>query len=203
MAISTYTELIASVANWAHRSDLDALMPDFVTMAESRISRDLRLRQQITSASLSATAGVQSVAIPADWLEFENLSVVANPDRNLVYVPVEHIDSAYSSASVGIPAVYTIEGGNILLAPTPSANYQVDVIYYARFPSLLTNSSNWLLTNHPNIFLFACLIEAYYFIQDEKMISLFTQRYNEGLQQLQEQDERASHSGSALRVKVI
>ena len=203
MALSNYTELIASVANWAHRSDLGALMPDFVTMAEARISRDLRLRKQITTTTLTALAGVQEVAIPTDWLEFENLSVQASPDRQLVYVPVEHIDSRYSSVSVGIPAVYTIEGENLLLAPTPAGDYPISVIYYARFPSLITAGNNWLLTNHPNIYLFAVLAEVFHYTQNPEQIQMFTARYNEGLQQLQEQDDRATHSGSALRVKVI
>jgi hypothetical protein len=204
MALSTYTELIASVANWAHRSDLTALMLDFVTMAEARISRDLRLRKQITSTTLTTTGGVRSVALPADWLEFENLSLSAGgTSRALVYVPVEHIDVKYDSAFTGMPAVYTIEGENILLAPTPDAAYNIGCMYFARFPSVITADSNWLLTNHPNIYLFSTLAEVFHYIQNPDQIQIFTARYNEGLQQLQDQDDRATHSGSSLRVKVI
>ena len=203
MALATYTDLQASIANWAHRSDLTALMPDFVTLAEARISRDLRLRQQITSTTLAATAGVQTVAIPADWLEFENLTVVASPDRQLVYVPVEHMDSRYDSMDVGIPVVYTIEGSSILLAPKPDAAYPLSVFYYARFPSIITNSTNWLLTNHPSIYLFSCLIEVFSYLQNSDEIAGFTARYSSEFDRLQNQDDRATHSGSALRVKVI
>ena len=204
MALSTYSELSASVANWAHRSDLGALMPDFVTMAEARISRDLRLRKQIITTTLTATAGSQAVAIPADWLEFENLTVQgAGLQRQLTYVPVEHMDAKYDASFIGLPGIYTIEGDNLLLAPTPDSDYPIGVIYYARFPSLITDGANWLLTNHPNIYLFATLIEAMFFIQDPEQIAAFTQRYNEGIKQLQDQDDRATHSGSALRVKVI
>jgi hypothetical protein len=205
MALSSYTDLIASVANWAHRSDLGALMPDIVAMAEARISRDLRLRNQIISTTLIATAGARSVPIPTDWLEFENLSIITSggSQRQLTYVPVEHMDSKYDSAYVGLPAIYTLEGDSLLLAPTPDSAYSIDAIYYARLPSIITNGTNWLLTSHPNIYLFACLAEVFLYTQNPDQIQLFSQRYSEGLQQLQVQDDRASHSGSTLRVKVI
>lgn len=203
MALANYADLQASIANWVHRTDLTAVIPDFVAMAESRISRDLRLRRQITTGTLQCVAGVQTVNIPDDWLEFENLSVEANPSRQLVYVPVEHIDAKYNSADSGVPAVFTIEGSQILLGPKPDSNYVLDNIYYARFPSLITNSTNWLMTNHPNVYLFSALIEAFMFVQNAEQASVFTQRYMQSIQDLQAQDDRATHSGSALRVKVI
>lgn len=203
MGLANYSDLQTSIGNWIHRSDLTSVIPDFVSMAEARISRDLRLRKQMTTATLTATAGSPTVALPADWLSFENISVAANPDRNLVYVPIEHIDSKYNSASSGIPAVYTIEGDDLILAPTPDSAYSLPVIYYARFPSLITNSTNWLMTNHPNVYLFACLIEAAQYTYDNDKVQMFSARYNEGLQRLQAQDDEAQHSGSALRIKVI
>ena len=204
MALANYTDLQASVANWSHRSDLGALIPDFVTMAESRISRDLRLRKQITSTTLTTTGGVDSVAIPADWLEFENLSITAGGiQRQLVYVPIEHMDTKYDNAFIGMPAVYTIEGDNVLFAPTPDSAYDVAAVYYARFPSLITAGTNWLMANHPNIYLFAVLVEVYHYTQNPEQIQAYTARYAVELKQLQDQDDRATHSGSALRVKVI
>lgn len=204
MALSTYTDLQASVASWAHRSDLAALIPDFVTLAEARISRDLRLRKQIVSTVLTCAANVQTVALPADWLENENVSVVASPERQLTYVTIEHLDSRYPSGGFsGLPAVFTIEGDSLLFGPIPDAAYSINMIYYARFPTLLSNATNWLLTNHANIYLFATLIEAFFYTQDPDQVALYTARYNEGIKQLQDQDDRATHSGSALRVKVI
>jgi hypothetical protein len=154
---------------------------------------------------LIATAGARSVPIPTDWLEFENLSIITSggSQRQLTYVPVEHMDSKYDSAYVGLPAIYTLEGDSLLLAPTPDSAYSIDAIYYARLPSIITNGTNWLLTSHPNIYLFACLAEVFLYTQNPDQIQLFSQRYSEGLQQLQVQDDRASHSGSTLRVKVI
>ena len=113
------------------------------------------------------------------------------------------MDTKYDSSFIGLPAVYTIEGDNLLFAPTPDSAYSVSTVYYARFPSLITAGTNWLMTNHPNIYLFAVLIEAFFYTQDPEQIKAFTARYAIELKQLQDQDDRATHSGSALRVKVI
>lgn len=204
MALANYTDLLAAVAAWAHRNDLTAVIPDFVTMAEARISRDLRLRKQITTTTLVTTAGVRGVAIPADWLEFENVSAATVPERQLSYVNVEHLDSRFPSGGrTGSPSVYTIEGDGLLFGPVPDSAYTINILYYARFPSLITASTNWLMTNHPNIYLFATLAEAMFYTQNMEQLQAYTQRYQGELSQLQAMDDRSTHSGSALRVRTI
>jgi len=203
MSLASYADLQTSIANWMHRTDLTSVIPDFVTMAEARISRDLRLRKQMTLTSLTCVPDNELVTLPTDWLQFENITVAASPDRQMIYVPIEHIDSKYQSESSGVPAVYSIEGDYLVLAPKPDSAYLLPVIYYARFASVITNSTNWLLTNHPNVYLFACLIEAAQYTMNNELIQVYTARYNEGLQTLQTQDDMSQSSGSALRVKVI
>ena len=204
MALANYADLGTSVAAWTHRSDLTSIIPDFVTMAEARIARDLRLRKQITTSTLTTVAATQSVALPTDWLEFENVSVALTPERQLTYVPIEHMDSIYPSGSGNSsPIVYTIEGDNILFGPVPDTAYTVNIVYYSRFASLITSSTNWLMTNHPNIYLFAVLIEAYTYLQDKEQSGVYAQRYMQELAQLQFVDDRSARSGSALRVRAV
>ena len=204
MALANYVDLQASVAAWLHRTDLTAVIPDFVTMAEARISRDLRLRKQITTSTLTTVPNTQGVTLPTDWLEMENISVATSIERQLTYATIEQLDSRFpSGGAMGTPVIYTIEGDQVLFGPVPDAAYTINIIYYSRLPSLITNSTNWLMTNHPNIYLFATLIEAFFYTQDAEQIARYTQRYNEGLNQLQQQDDRATHSGSALRVRTI
>ncbi len=47
MAISTYSDLKTTVANYLARSDLTSQIPDFITFAENRLRRDLRIRQML------------------------------------------------------------------------------------------------------------------------------------------------------------
>jgi hypothetical protein len=203
MALANYTDLLAAVVNWSHRTDLTAILPDCVALAESRIQRDVTLRTQIVTSTLTTTAGVQFVQLPTDWIEFENVSVATTPERQLSYVTVEQLDARYPlGASTGLPTVYTIEGSNILFGQTPDSAYTINIIYYAKFPSLITASTNWLMTTHPSIYLNAVLVEVMSYIRDNENLTLFNQRYVDSLRQLDAQDDRAVHSGSVLRVRV-
>jgi len=200
----TYSGLLASVASWMNRTDLTASIPDFVSIAESRISRELRLRKQITNATITASVLTRSAALPTDWLELENISVSGTPDSPLQYVTIEHMDVKYPEAGFsGKPFVYTIEGDNVILGPTPDSAYSIDIIYYARFPSVITTGANWLLTNHPNIYLYACLREGAFFTKDGSGAAQWDGLFKQEVKTLQDQDDEATHSGSALRVKAV
>ena len=56
MAIGTYAELQTAVANWLGRDDLTARIPEFIDLAEARLSRELETREQEKRATAS-TAG--------------------------------------------------------------------------------------------------------------------------------------------------
>jgi hypothetical protein len=203
MSLATYSDLLASVASWMNRTDLTSVIPDFVTIAESKIARDMRLRAQITTSTLTTPSdGTRTTALPTDWLEFENVSIAGTPETPCQYVNVEHMDVKYPiGGNSGRPYVYSIEGPNILFGPVPDAAYTVNIMYYARFPALATNSTNWLMTNHPNIYLYACLREACFFTK--KGAEQWDALYKQEVQNLQSVDDRSTHSGTVLRVKQV
>ena len=204
MALATYTDLQASVAAWLNRADLTAIIPDFITIAEAHHSRDLRLRKQITTTTLLTVASTRGVSLPADFLEFENLSILTSPERQVTYATVEQLDSVYpNNGQTGVPSLYTIEADQILFGPTPDGVYSVSALYYARFPSLATNTTNWLLTNHPTAYLYAALMQACIYIKDKSSAAEYKSLYDQIMKDLQTQDDRAQHSGSTLRVRCI
>ncbi len=67
MALTTYTELKASIADWLNRTDLTTTIPDFISLAEAQIERTLRTRQMIVRANASFDS--EYGAVPADFLE--------------------------------------------------------------------------------------------------------------------------------------
>ena len=202
MALANYADLTASVANWLNRTDLTAIIPDFVAMAESDISRDLRLRKQIVASTLATVGGVRGTLLPADWLEFENVSLLTAPERQLTYAPVEHLDVVYpNNGYSGAPSLYTIEGDQVLFGPTPDGVYQVGFLYYSRFTPLSIAPTNWLLTNHPTVYLYSALEQASIFLKDKSGAAEYKALYEQVVADLQKQDDRAQHSGSTLRVR--
>ena len=200
----TYAGLQATITSWLHRSDMASTVPDLVVLTEARIARDLRLRRQITGANLSTAAGVQAVPLPTDFLEMENVAVTSSGvQRNLEYVNIERMNVNYPTGGpTGVPGVFTFEGSSILFGPTPDGVYVTPIYYYARYSPLSVTPTNWLLTNHPNIYLFGALAEAGDYARNSS-IGTWEQKYKAGVLQLQDADDQSMFSGSALRVRSV
>lgn len=205
MALATYTDLLAAAASWLNRSDLTAQLPDFVALAEARIARDLRLRTQISTASLVTVAGVQSVSIPTDLLEIDNLTVTASGyERPMQVVTPEVLDTKFPVGQYsGVPVAYMISGDQFFFGPVPDAEYPISMRYFSRLPALAVTPTNWLLTKHPGIYLWATLAEAGPFMLDNERSAIFEGKYQADFEALRLSDERAVRGGSSMRVRPL
>ena len=205
MSIANYTDLQSSIASWMHRSDLTSVIPDFVALCEARISRDLRLRRQVIPGTLATVAGTRSVTLPTDFLEAENVSILnGDVEQNLEYATIERIGIKYpDGAGDGVPQIYSYEDSNIILGPTPDAVYTVNLYYYAKIDALSTTATNWLLTNHPNIYLFGSLAEAGDYVQSDALVQKWEAKYKKGITELMLSDNNSMYGGSTLRVRTV
>lgn len=204
MALANYTDLQTSVASWLNRTDLTAVIPDFITLAEERIARDLRIRKQVITTTLSTVANTQTVTLPSDFLEIENISLTStNPPGGLSVVTPEIMDRKYPAGyQSGQPVVYALLGDTIQFGPTPDGVYTVSLDYYQRL-NIATSTTNWLLTNHPGVYLNACLVEGCAYLMDADKAQAYDARYRAAVDMLQTTDDSALRSGSAMRVRPL
>lgn len=206
MALTTFGGLKTAVAAWIKHSGLTSVMPELLALTEARIARDLRIRKQVTNAALSTVAGTQTVTLPGDFLEIENIGISSSsPPRQLHVVTPELMDERYPAAFfTGVPVVYALLGDVIQLGPTPDAVYTVSLDYYQRFTGLSDDTdTNWLLTNYPGVYLFGMLTEAAVYTLDDERTKLFEARYQAEVQSLQTKDDESLRSGSAMRVRTL
>lgn len=68
MAIATYAELQDAVANWLDRSDLTVRIPEFISLAEGEMRRQLRSEAAFTPLSAVSTTWVNLIAAPDMYL---------------------------------------------------------------------------------------------------------------------------------------
>lgn len=201
MALANYTDLIASLPNWTKRADLASLYPDFVTLAEARIGRDVRVQAQIVTATLTTTSGTRGVTLPTDFLEAQSVTVSSvSPIATLTAVVPEYLNRRYpDDYQAGQPVLYSISGTSLLLGPTPDAAYDIALTYYARFDGLEANSTNWLMTNHPGIYLSAVMAEASIYTMEDA--GMWNAKYQGEVSALHQSDDESKRSGSAMRVR--
>ena len=208
MALSTFTELKDAVADWLDRSDLTARIPDFITLAEARVNRDLRIRAMEVRSTMTTTAGKKYFNLPANYIQMRNIQLNTNPVTPLEYITPEMMDRLYGSSTTGKPRAYTLIGDEIQLSPIPDSTYSLEMAFYEKFAPLGDGTggsvvSNWLTSNAPDVLLYGSLLEAEPFIKNDERIGVWVNAYNSAVTKIQSADARDRHSGSAMRVRNI
>ena len=201
MAISNYTELKTAVANWLDRDDLTDRIPEFIALAEARFNRVLRLRSMEVKYTANTVAGQRNLALPASYIQMRNFQVNTNPLTTLSYVTPEIYDRLWGGSTQGTPKFYTILADEVSLGPIPASAQEVEMLFYKKFDNLSGSvATNWMITNAPDIYLYGSMLEAEPFIMNDERVPLWSQALQQGVSDLQEQDNKDRHSGSALRV---
>ena len=76
MAITNYTTLQSTIADYLARTDLTTQIPLFIQLAENRLRRDLRIRPMLKVVTTTTTAGDPTVSLPSDFLEMQKQVLV-------------------------------------------------------------------------------------------------------------------------------
>ncbi len=196
MALTTYTELQASVADFLNRGDLSSVIPDFVTMTEAELNRTLRVREM--SVRTRAPLDSQYVKLPADFLGMRNIDLLTDPVTPLTYKNLQNLDIQRANDATGKPLYYSIMQNNIEFVPVPDADYTIEIVYYQKIPALssATDGVNWLLTDHPDAYLYGTLMHSAPYLQADERIGIWAGKYQQIIEQIKTSDEKAKFSGS-------
>ena len=201
MAISNYSELNTAVANWLDRDDLTDRIPEFIALAEARFNRLLRIRAMETKQTASTVASQRNLALPTNFIQMRNLQINTSPITSLEYVTPEMYDRLYGGSDTGTPKAYTILADEIQLGPIPASVQTIEMLFYKKFDALTSSAAtNWMITNAPDVYLYGCLLEAEPFIMNDPRVQLWATAFQQAIKDIQDQDNRDRHSGSALRV---
>ena len=196
---SNYTELLAEVEDWAKRPDLTAKIPDFVLYAEKRMNRDLTDDAKNTPRQMESSADVtissQTAALPSDFLKVRRLYITTDPITVLQYLTPDVFWSTNAASVSGTPTAYTIEGSNLVFAKSPDGTYTGKLTYQAAIPALVSNTTNWLLTAAPDMYIYASLISLAQYTRDTEYLNSVSTLYEEAKEALM----NGGKYGGALR----
>lgn len=185
MALSNYAELQASIASWLDHDALDATIPDFITLAEESINRDVRARDMVTSAELTISSRFTN--LPADHLQTIRLD--CNGNRLTARSTDDLIQKRYNGSASGEPCFFAPIGKTIEVYPTPDSSYTGTLQYYASVPALSDgNTTNWLLTAAPSVYLYGALIHAAPFLAEDARAGTWVQLYSAAVKNLNDRD---------------
>lgn len=192
MDLSTYSGLQAAIASYLTRDDLSDVIPTFIALFESKFSRVQTLSQMETTATL--TPGVDgTVSLPADFSELRYVQANGAPAYMLT------ASNAAASSSIagtsGLVRSYFIRGNK--LATAPISQYGLTIGYYAKVPALsATNTTNWLLTQYPDAYLYGSLAEAAAFQMDDTALQRWEAMFKGVMQDITSADAGRWNAGA-------
>jgi len=204
MALSTYSELQATVANYLNRDDLTAFIPTFITLTENRLNRELRVRANMVRATTTTTAGQAFYDLPSDLIELRNITYDNNSQSHaLRYLSPESVSREYGTILSGQPRAYTNLGNDLKLTPTPDAAYTISINYFSQLRSLSDSvATNDVLAEYPSLYLFGSCLEGAIYLNDTDQTNRFGSVFQKALDDVQRAEEAARYSGTVMTTSI-
>jgi hypothetical protein len=201
MPISTYSELQAAVADFLNRDDLTTAIPNFISLAEAALNRRMRAPEMVTRATVTIDAEYENR--PSDWLETIRYQVNTNPIAVLEFVtPEEAIIQKTKYSASGQPLFFSTVGTQFQHVPVPDTSYTGELMYYARIPALsVSNTTNWLLTANPDIYLYATLVQSAPYLKEDERLATWATILDRLLAEHDVAQERAKTGSSRLVIR--
>jgi len=166
--ITNYATLQSAIADYLNRADLTAQIQTFIQFAEADLNTRLRSREMIVNAT--ATSDGQFVSLPPDWLEAINMMIVGGQSP-LRYITPDEADVINKAQTYTSTRFYSMTTGIIELVPPAVDDITIDMVYYGKIPALSdANTTNWLLTKAPDVYLYGALTHAAPFLMDDQRI---------------------------------
>lgn len=200
--IADYDELKGAVADFLNRDDLTAVIPTFIRLAEARIDRDLRhWRQEKRS---TAQLLDQYTGLPVDFLQPIRFQLTSAPTNELKPISQAQLLQLRGDRNdrVGRPEYYALTAGSIELFPTPNTTYDASLVYYSRIPALsATNTTNWVLSEAPDAYLYGTLVHTAPYLKDDSRLTVWESLFKLSLDTLNLSSSDAKFGGSGLQMR--
>ena len=205
MAVSTYTELKASIANWLNRSDLsDEIADDFIKLTEADFNAKLRIRQmeQIDTVTINS----ETVSVPTGFISVRSFYILSSSTKYpLEYITPHNLFEIRGGSRSGRPRSYTIEADNeteqFRFGPSPDVSYTGYLSYYKNIEALSSsNASNPILDKHPGIYLYGSLYHAANFLggMDPDQKQNWLSMYVAAMERCENNDKQDSYGGAPV-----
>jgi hypothetical protein len=190
----TYDSLVENIQSYLERTDTATLekIPLFIMLAEQVIASEIKflgnstvvettmdednhviVKHTSSDKAVSMNVTVDGVKQPVLLRKYEYLREYW-PDQTQTDIPKFYCDYNYE---------------NWLVAPTPTTNYNFEVLYYERVQPLdSSNQTNWFTIYAPQALLYGSLLQAMPFLKNDERIPMWQAQYTAIMQTLKTED---------------
>lgn len=179
MALSNYTELKAAVAQWMRRADLTAEIPDYITLAEKKIVKLLKIRGQETETTLTPNSGDSTVALPSDY---GSPIALWNALSDRIKINQVMPEALKYDDTPGAPDYWAVDGANIRFDCRLDGAIPFAFRYVKTFKLSDVNPTNFILTEWPDVYLYGALTEGFLAVYDEQRAAVWQGKFQSAIE---------------------
>lgn len=199
--ITTYATLQTEVLGFVGHTgdtDLTAALPTLIQLAEGELKDDIRARKMTCSGTF--TIRQDGETLPEYYGEMDSWY----HDGPTYYGPIEICtleqlaDFKARIGDTGVPqyAALTLDGERVFFAPEPDATYITRMAFKMTITNLSgTNTTNWLLEDHPQVYLYAVARQVGKWLKDREMSAEYEQELEKLLDKMYISGSRKQFSG--------
>lgn len=179
MAITTYSELKSAVSDWMARSDLSGSAADFIALAEARLNR--KLDPVETDATLTATIDSREVDVSVLTIDEPLELYLKESGEDEIRLTKRGAGTFPFLDDSGEPEIWSLDDTTIKFDRPANKAYSLRFRYRGRFVLSDSATTNWLLTNHPDIYLAASIVWGKVYIDEPEGMVLYKSILEEGI----------------------
>lgn len=202
MPITTYAELKTAIDDWTDHS-LSDHVDTFIDIAEARHKREIRIREMLSTATLTISEDDQTEALPSDFLDAKHIRIqvptsVSTNGRK--YFPdtqqLSFHELTQVSTNVKQTPCYFAITTQIEFDSPADQSYTGELLYYAELADLDdTDTTNALLARAPDVYLYSCLAATAPFMMHDERVALWESLYKESRDRLNQSTKEGNRTG--------
>jgi len=198
--IEDYSSLQAALASRINRADQTDAITDAIDAATMRLSREMRLFDQ-EALSTVTSATTEYVVLPTDY---NGMKLLTMDGARADFYTQEQFENWIATTPYAPNPGYTIVDGQVRLYPVPTVSVPIALrmLYFQRVPELAAGGdTNWVLTNHPDIYLAASMVELLLHMKDEARAQVWEARVQGLLAQAVLASRRRRFPSSVMHIR--
>jgi len=195
--ITDYASLQAAISDWSARTDIGSRIPMFIRSFENQFSRDNNLQQMYISAGPYTPGSDGAISLPTDVANWDQIIWSNGGISGALQIVTPAWAASLDQTTGLVPRYVYFQNNKMYVAPNGPCS--VTLSYYQQLPNLsASNTTNWLLTQAPECYLWGSLAQVGAFTQDADAYALWNGKYQETLESLISTDT-GRWSGAAMR----
>jgi hypothetical protein len=193
MSLDNYANLKTEIADWLDRDDMTDRIDTLIDLAEVRHKREIRIRDMLCRDTIIVNQ--QYIDLPSTrFLEAKTFRLLTEPVTVLTGVNLDQMNRRRKDTAQ-LPTFFTVQE-QIELDADPDQSYTGEIIYYDAVRGLSDSvTSNSILSEAPDCYLYAALAAAAPFLMHDERIQMWETLYRNARDEVNMLKRRADHIG--------